>query len=399
MSPPPPASLLPADGFAASEEALLDAACQAAGCDDFGDPDFLEPLRILLEAYDQEACLTELGQGMVRDMLLGMLRNRLVVQRYWNERPEILAGEIRRPLFVVGFPRTGTTALHHLLGRDPRRQLLEYWVAAAPCPRPPREQWDAQPGYQEAEASLRLQYERDPSLKAIHVMSPELPDECRHIWMQDFADDTFEVNACIPSYSKWYARKDMRPVYRRHRDVLKLIQSSGDEVPWVLKYSGHLRHLGALLDVYPDACVVWTHRDPTTVVSSYCSLASGWRALFEREVDRHALGGWLAEVCADSVDRAMEVRKHADPARFYDLDFREIVRDPVGAVRDIYARFDFELDEQTERSMREWHAGNPQGKHGEHVYRAEDYGLSREGLADRFGAYMREYAVPLEDAR
>ena len=391
------ASTIPgAAGFAASEEALLEAACQAAGCEDFGDPGFLEPLRILLEAYDRESCLTELGQGMVRDMLLGMLRNRLVVQRYWNEQPEILAAEIRRPLFVVGFPRTGSTALHHLLGRDPRHQLLEYWVAAAPCPRPPRSEWAAQPGYQEAETSLRLQYERDPSLKAIHVMSPELPDECRHLWMQDFADDTFEVNACIPTYSKWYAQKDMRPVYRRHRDVLKLIQSSGEPAPWVLKYSGHLRHLDALLDVYPDACIVWTHRDPTAVVPSYCSLATGWRGLFEREVDRHGLGGWLAEVCATSVDDAMKVRECADPARFYDLDFRELLRDPVAAVRDIYAYFGIEADEESEASMRAWHAENPQGKHGAHVYRAEDYGLTREGLAERFGAYLERYAVPRE---
>ena len=398
MNPPAPGALPPAAGFAESEEALLEAARQAAGCGDFGDPDFLEPLRVLLGAYDREALLSDAGQAMVRDMLLGMLRNRLVVQRYWNEQPEILAGEIRRPLFVVGFPRTGSTALHHLLGHDPRHQLLEYWVAAAPCPRPPRAEWAAQPGFQEAEASLRLQYERDPSLKAIHVMSPELPDECRHIWMQDFADDTFEVNARIPSYSKWYANKDMRPVYRRHRDVLKLIQSSGEAAPWVLKYSGHLRHLGALLDVYPDACIVWTHRDPTTVVPSYCSLATGWRGLFEREVDRHALGGWLAEVCADSVDRAMGVRDHADSARIYDLDFREIVRDPVAAVRGIYTYFGIEFDAAAEERMRAWHRLNPQGKHGAHVYRAEDYGLSREALAERFRPYMERYAVPWEDS-
>jgi len=385
-------------GFAAAEEVLLDSARQAAGCEDFGNPDFMEPLRILLEAYDCEAELTELGRGMVHDMLLGMLRNRLVVQRFWNERPELLDVEIRRPLFVVGFPRTGSTALHHLLAHDPRHQLLEYWVAAAPCPRPPRAEWESHPGYQEAEASLRLQYERDPSLKAIHVMSPELPDECRHLWMQDFADDTFEVNARIPSYSRWYAQKDMRPVYRRHRDVLKLIQSNAEAKPWVLKYSGHLRHLGALFDVYPDACVVWTHRDPTTVVPSYCSLATGWRALFEREVDRRAVGGWLAEVCADSVDRAMEVRERVDPARIYDLDFRELLRDPVAAVKDIYSYFEIEQDAESETCMRAWHGDNPQGKHGAHVYRAEDYGLSREALAERFAPYMERYAVPWESA-
>jgi hypothetical protein len=382
--------------FVDSEGSLRDAARKAAGLEDFGDETALTGLRVLLEAYDRESRLNPFGRMMVTQELTGILRNRLTVQHAWREHPEILATKIQRPIFILGLPRTGTTALHHLLAQDPDNQVIEYWLAAAPSPRPLRETWEGDPRYKEAARGLKIMYFLDPSLRAIHLMTADGPEECRHLLQQTFTDDTFECNATIPSYSDWYAGHEMKPSYERHRDLLKLIGSPEPHRRWVLKYPAHMRHLRALLETYPDACIVQTHRDPARVLPSLCSLISGWRGIYEDDPDRRAIGTWQLGLWAGAMESAMAVRREHDSRQFYDLHFREIVSDPVQAVRRMYEHFGLELSSEAEDRMREWYATNPQGKHGEHLYTAEEFGLTDHGMAERFALYTEHFGVPRE---
>lgn len=386
-------------GFVESEASLLEAACRATQLDNFGDDAFRTHLRVLLRAYDEEAHLTPFGRLMVMGELSAVLANRLTVQQAWTQQPAILEAPIRRPIFILGLPRTGTTALHFLLGQDPGNQVLEYWLAAAPGPRPPRSEWEQDPRYVAAVHGLRLMYNLDPSLKAIHLMTADGPDECRHLFLQSFLDDTFDSNATIPSYTKWYARQDMHPVYARHRDILKLIQAPHPERRWVLKYPAHMRNLRVLLDTYPDACIVQTHRDPARVLPSICSLVSGWRGLYEGEVDRHAIGKWQLDMWSSMVQTAMTVRDASPAAQFYDFSFHELVSDPIAAIKRMYGYFGFEFSPEAERRMQAWHAANPQGKHGGHHYVAADFGLSDGEIGERFASYMRHFEVARESAR
>ena len=377
--------------FVAWEESLHEQARQLAGSDDFGDPSYLEGLRVLLAAYDRESRLSPAGQEWARGRLLNILRNRPRAQRMWKDHPAILRTEIRRPLFILGIIRTGTTALHHLLSQDPASQVLEYWLATAPQPRPPREQWERHPDYQRAIREIDWMYEGDPSLKAIHLMLPDTAEECLHLLQQSFTDDTFDATATIPSYSAWYAQVDMVPSYARHRDLLKLIGYHTPERRWLLKYPAHLAHLRALLTVYPDACIVHPHRDPCEVMSSACSLLAGFRALYESDVDRAAIARWTLDLWATRMDRYVALRRKCDPQQFFDAHFREILSDPVGVARRVYDHFGLQWTDAAERHLRRWHAENPRGKHGEHVYRAEDFGLDNDMVAERFSKYMRYF--------
>jgi hypothetical protein len=391
----------PKAGFVESIDALHAKAAAAAGVTapadgDFGDPSYREGLRVLCEAYDRESKLTPFGRMLVEQQLIGILRNRLVAERTWRERPEILDLEIRKPIFVLGLPRTGTTALHHLVGQDPRIQVLEYWLAAAPAPRPPRERWESDPRFKEAARGLKMTYYLDPDLKAIHLMTAEGPEECRHLLQQTFTDDTFDCNATIPSYSAWYGAHDMRDAYVRHRDLLKLIGSPTPERRWVLKYPVHMGNLEKLLEIYPDACIVQTHRDPAKVMASICSLVAGWRAIYEDGVDRRAVAEWQLDLWSSRLMRAMEVRGRRDPAQFFDLGFRDVVADPVSAIERMYAHFGVEHDEGAIDRIRAWRRENPPGKHGEHRYTAADFGLTGDAIADRFASYMKHFAIERE---
>lgn len=385
-------------GLLASADALHAAARQGVGYDDFGDPAYLDGLRVLLDSYERESGLTPTGRTMVEAQLLGILKNRLIAQRFWDEDPSILRGKIQRPIFVLGLVRTGTTALHHLLSQDPHMQGVEYWLGASPSPRPPRAQWESDPRFQRAVAELDWMYKTDPSLKAMHLMTADTPDECRHLLQQNFTDDTFDCNATIPSYSEWYGRQDMLATYRRHRDLLKLIGSTSPERRWLLKYPVHMGNLRALFAIYPDACIVQTHRDPGKVIPSICSLVAGWRALYEDNVDRQAIARWLLDLWATRLERGLEVRRERDPQSFFDLHLREVLSDPVGAVRRIYDHFGLEMTPEAERRFRDWKDENPKGKYGEHRYRAEDFGLTDDGIADRFRAYMQHFDIERERA-
>jgi hypothetical protein len=353
-------------------------------------------MRVLLEAYDHEAHLTPFGRLMAEQQIVGILANRLRVQQAWAREPDVLAHEIRQPIFILGLPRTGTTALHHLLGQDPGIQALEYWLAAAPQPRPPRDEWANDPRFKRAERDLKTMYYLDPSLKAIHLMTADGPEECRHLLSQTFTDDTFDCNATIPSYSEWYEACDMRPTYVQHRNLLKLIGSPQPERRWVLKYPVHMRNLRTLFEIYPDACIVQTHRDPTKVVPSLCSLVAGWRGIYEYRPDRRAIAESQIDIWARGMEHAMEVRRERDSAQFFDLDFREIRSDPVAAVRRIYGHFGLDLGDEAETRLRGYRAENPPGKHGEHRYAIADFGLTDQNILDRYAAYIDHFKVERE---
>jgi hypothetical protein len=385
-----------AAGFVESMDGLHERARAAVGHDDFGDPSYLEGMRVLCEAYDREAKLTPFGRMLVGQQLLGILKNRLAAEKAWAARPEIRTLEVRQPIFVLGLPRTGTTALHHLIGQDPRIQVLEYWLAAAPGPRPARDLWPNDPRFKEAERGLKMTYYLDPDLKAIHLMTADGPEECRHLLQQTFTDDTFDCNSTIPSYSSWYGAHDMRDAYERHRDLLKLIGSPTPERRWVLKYPVHMGNLDRLFEVYPDACIVQTHRDPAKVMPSICSLVAGWRAIYEEDVDRRAVAEWQLDLWASRLTRAMEVRSRRDSSRFFDLEFHEVVTDPLAAIDRIYDHFGIERDDEARRRIRSWREDNPPGKHGEHRYSAADFGLTEDSIAARFGAYMERFGIDRE---
>lgn len=390
----------PPTKFVDSEDAMLAAASKAAaGATDLGPDDFRDGLSALLQSYDEDSRLNPFGRWMVTQQITGLLRGRLEAERFRREHPEFYDGKIERPIFILGLPRTGTTALHSLVAQDPANQALEYWLAASPKPRPPREQWNKDPRFKEAAQGLGMTYWLDPGLKAIHLLTADGPEECRLLLQHTFRDDSFECNSTLPSYSDWYASCDMRPAYRRHRELLQLVGADDPIKRWVLKYPAHLRWLRELLEIYPDACIVQTHRDPARVLPSLCSLIAGWRGIYEDNPDRRAIAAWVVELWARTMEDAMAARRELGEHRFFDVSFRETIADPAAAVGRVYEHFDVDYPQETAARLREWHRANPQHKHGEHRYSAADFGLEAGAIRERFSAYIDRFDIQAEDFR
>jgi hypothetical protein len=382
-----------AEGFLASEEAFHEKAQAETGLDDFGDPAYREGLQVLLRSLDEDAHLSRLGRMIFRGQLVTGLSTRLRSEQQLKENPAALENEIVRPMFITGLVRTGSTALHYLMGQDPGTQKLEYWLAARPKPRPDRNSWEEDADFQTAAKEIKFLYDTTPSLMAVHEMRADWPEECRHLLEQSFTDDRYETAATLPQYVDWYHNTPHPEAYVRHKKLIQLIGSTDPGRRWLLKYPVHLRQLPALFDVYPDACIIQTHRDPRTVLASYTSFLTKVREMHEESVDVAALAREQMEGWANAAEAGIEARKAQKADQFFDLHFDDYMADPVGSVRRIYDHFGQELSAEGEHMLEAWRTAHPQGKHGEHKYERREIGVSEAETLDRFAGYMDHFGM------
>lgn len=363
-------------------------AVDTAGHDDFGtdDDNFREALGVLLESYSRESGFTPLGAAMTRHHLRAGLVSRLISQAAWKRYPGYAEVKIERPIFVTGLPRTGTTALHRLLGADPAHQGLELWLAEYPQPRPPRREWESFPEYRELKSYYAKAHQANPDFLGLHYIDADILEECWQLLRQSVHSVAFESLAHVPSYARWLTEQDWAPSFRRHRKNLQLIGLNDVDKRWVLKNPSHLFSLDAILQVYPDALIVQCHRPPETLLASMCSLAEhsteGWSTTFTgRQIGRDVLDTW-----SRGIDQFSTARASHNPQQFYDVDYFDFVADPVGTAGNVYQHFDLPLTDQAVVAMEK---AQTDGSHGpgapRHRYSLMDYGLTAETVQARFG--------------
>ncbi|MEM9174147.1 MAG: sulfotransferase [Myxococcota bacterium] len=362
-------------------------ASAARGLDDFGDDDYRPALDVLCASLDEDARLSPLGELGFQAMIVEALEARLLCEEGFRRHPETAETPIERPVFIIGLPRTGTTALHHLMAQAPDVQALEHWLMRTPRPRPPRAAWDADPDYQAALARVDLMFARSPEMRAIHEIEAFLPDECWNLFSQNFVHSSYEANADVRGYAAWWASADLRPVYARHRRNARLIGSASPDRRWLFKDATHLFGLDALLEIYPDARVIQTHRDPAPLIASVCSLCWASRTAMNEHTDIDAFGRSTLALWQRSIDAMMAARAQADPGRFYDLPFHRFVSDPLAALREIYAWLEVDYTPAADAAIRGFREAHPKGQHGAHRYSLSEYGLTEDEVREHFTRY------------
>ncbi|HEY5624799.1 MAG TPA: sulfotransferase, partial [Gammaproteobacteria bacterium] len=346
-----------------------------------------------------------------------LLENRLRMTEARRAAPEIEAVRVERPLFITGLPRTGTSILHELLGCDPAVRVPFEWEVRHPCPPPTAEDLavvDEQEALalaglihpttthtsrkERAERAIRLWTEIIPEYDTMHELGARLPVECIKLFCHEFRSDHLAAEHQVPSYAAWLAGADMRPAYAYHRSMLQLLGWRFRGRRWVLKAPSHLAWLDALSAVYPDACIVQTHRDPLRVMGSVASVLVATARVRSDEVDDQRIAAWFApESCLALLEGADEVRvREAQETRFYDVRYADLMRDPIATVAGLYRHFGFELTPIARDAMIAYMAAKPKDKHGTHLYGFDETGCDRATERLRFAPYMKRYAVPEE---
>jgi hypothetical protein len=365
-----------------SPDELHASATKITGLSDFGADPYRDGLAVLLASYEQQAGLTEYGRKVARAGVRDVLVARLIGEAGWAANPSYAEMRIERPVFVTGLPRTGTTALHRLLCADPDHQGLELWLTAAPQPRPPRATWPDNPFYARMQAAFDLHHRENPDFMGVHFISADSVEECWQVLRQTFRSVGFESLAHVPSYSSWLAGQSWTPAYERHRRILQLIGLGAPDRRWVLKNPSHLFALDALLEAYPDALVVVTHRDPAVAIASSCSLSAqasaGQSSVFTGPViGRDQLALWARG--AEAFDKA----RAAYPAdTFVDVAQADLIADPMRVVAGIYDRLGVPLSPAAREAMTTL---PPEGR-GAHAYTLEEFGLSEAEVRAAFSA-------------
>jgi hypothetical protein len=376
-------------------EELLAEACERTGLADFGDPIYREGLDALLEDLAR-AELSELGRMVWRGRLLSHLVQRLRVLDVLIHNPEIERQAVPAPVFIVGLPRTGTTALSHLLAQDPATRSLRVWESAQPVPPPETATEHSDPRIDQAAKQLEAMRQLSPRLAAMHEDTPTGPTENHDLLGMSFRTFHFEGMAWLPSYVAWWLACDMAPAYRFMRRVLQLLQWRCPPSHWLLKSPPDSFFLDALLAVFPDARFVMTHRDPAAVLGSVCSLIATMYEMTGTPPSAARVGASELASWAEAMRRLLVVRARIGEARFADVHFHDLVADPTGTIAAAYARLGLPWTPAAERAIGAYAAAHPRGRHGEHRYRLEDWGFDRAGVHAGFRFYTERCGVRLE---
>jgi hypothetical protein len=379
-------------------EALLAAAVEQTGLDDFGDDAFRERLDVLCHALRTDVELGPAGIVGVHSQLTSLLKNRLLIQDELNRHPEIHQIEIRGPIVICGLPRTGTTHLHNLMAADPALRSLPYWESLEPvlppAERPPSGGPD--PRRARTEFALGVVNAAMPHFRRMHEMTVDHVHEEIQLLAIDFSTMLFETMAPMPTWRDYYLAHDQTPSYEYLRTVLKVLTFLRGGDRWVLKSPQHLEQFGPLSTVFPDATFVVTHRDPVAVtVSMATMLAYSARMSFDRP-DPVMIGRYWADRGERMFRACVRDRDVLPDAQSIDVRFHDFMADDVAMVERIYRVADQPFTDSAREAMAAFMADHPRGRHGAIIHDPPALGIDRDERRAALAFYTERFGVQEE---
>lgn len=377
---------------------LIQLARKQTGLSDFGDTAFIGPLTRLLESCARESALSIVGRSATKWDIVRFLSNLLLIQDAATRCPEMTDEPIRKPIFITGLPRSGTTFLHRLMLTDPANRAPAVWETIYPSPI----------AGTRAQRIIRVARQLKafewlaPEFRALHPLEATSPQECSEITAHVFRSLRFDTNYHIPSYRKWLDADVVRnlPGYRFHQRFLQYLQYQDKTRPrWVLKCPEHLFALHAIRSVYLDARLVFVHRDPVKVLLSQAKLTEVLRRPFTRRLDPRTLGPNESRRWLDGTQRMMAVGDDAGfPEPVCHVHHMDLVSDPIHTVEAVYQHFGLQPTPAMAAAIRNYVTAKPKGGYGEHSYRFEDHGLDEQKERAKFRPYMVRFGVTTETA-
>lgn len=377
---------------------LMAAAKSETGLDDFGARDFEARLDVLCRAMTAEGGFNSAGIFQQHTLILGLLKNRLLVEDLIARHPEILEEKITAPIVICGLPRTGTTHLHNLISADPAIRALPYWESLEPVLAEREHPGVGEPDPRRERTALALSFldVAMPYFNRMHEMTVDHAHEEIQLLAIDFSTMLFETTAPMPTWRDAYLARDQRPSYAYLQRVLQVLQWSRGGSRWVLKSPQHLEQFPALFEVFPDATFVVTHRDPVSVTTSMVTMLAYSSRLSRDRVDVEGIGAYWADRLERMLRRCADERDVLPAGQTIDVHFDEFMADDVAMVARVYDLAGQPLDDAARSAMRAFMADHPRGKFGAIEYDLTEFGLERSALRRRMDFYTERFGVTSE---
>lgn len=359
---------------------------------DIVDHDIEEALARLLPSLNTEAQLSAQGARAMQERVLRILCNRLRMLRDYRNHPEIAEQKIVRPLILCGGGRTGSTKLHKLIAASGDFKHTTFWQQHHPSLRSGDRSEDPTPRIRDADAFVKWFDAHAPRARAIHAYDTLETEEETHLYeLGMFGFYIFAV-AFVPSFMVWQGAQDFRPQLEFFIKVMKYLQwqfHDGDPRPWIFKYPAYQSYEPLLREMFPDATLVATHRDPVSTLTSTCSLFSAFHQAYS-DANRDAiLGPMMLEGQAQRVQMFLDARRDHPDLGVLDIPYPELTGSVEDVVRKVYVHAGMTLSDRAWNAMQAWESGNAQHKHGVHRYTLEQFGLTRDMAQER---YREHYA-------
>jgi hypothetical protein len=361
------------------------------------DPGIASNLERLVDALGETFPVSEAGEARIRAMLLMDATNRLESLKWLQDYPEIADEPIIEPVFLMGLPRSGTTYFQYLFDRDHRFRLIRTWESTMPSP---------PPGFDPVSVEVRRAKWREQQKKrfhfegfeALHLYDEDGSDECHAFLQQSWGAAGLNNLYRVPQYFDWLLDEyDLAETYRVHKRQLQCLQWRSERKPWALKYPNHLLALNEILEVYPDARFVMTHRDPAQVLASISKMTWNLRSMCSATpVERHEVGRDMLHFIQRHIDRILQFDAGPHSARIIHVDYYALVADPVGQMRRIHKGLGIETPDHVAKAVGDWHAANPKNARGRNDYSLDQYGLELDTVREQFAPYIQRFAIPTE---
>ena len=371
---------------------ILDQAKSETGLSDLGEPLFFEGLNKLIDSINNEASLNEIGIQAQPIRIQGLLSNRLRFEEDLKKFPEILDQEIIAPIVIVGLPRTGSTMTHRLLASDPNHTAMLWWEGRYPALLPGEKRGDIEARMELGKAEVDAVVAASPEALDIHPWDYKGADEEILLLEHNFLSTVPESFMALPSYSEWIEDQDHTLAYEDLKKFIQYLQWQNpgrEKKRWVLKSPHHLGFIDKMISVFPDAKIIQTHRDPIKTVPSFCSMCANLFEPLTTNFDKVFIGKHWSNKLTRALNHCMNISEQ-HPNNFLDLEFLNMIKDPIDEMKKIYEFIGESFGEKTEVAMEAWREEN---KHemGAHKYSLEEYDLTESQINDNFAKYQQKY--------
>jgi hypothetical protein len=379
---------------------VLKLAAQRTGLSDIESDSWRDGLAVILDEVNTSPAFTPAGRERIIDDAVNALGRRLQIYGYIQTHTEVVDAPVERPLIVLGMPRTGTTVISYLLDQDPSRRSLLHWQCVHPIPPAPAELLRTDPRCLALleEQRKMLTFIKQANMALPHWEDADGPTEDMFIHNQDFKGLSWDSFFATPRYAEWlFNETDMTSTYEYQKRYLQVLQSTAPGT-WSLKMPSHSVHIEALLKVFPDARLIWAHRDPYKATGS---LANLWKlpkgmVMHPAAIDLEGMGRNAMAQMKDHVERPLRARDRIGDDRFFHMYYSEMMRDPMDVMRRIYDWAGDELTPNIEARMQKWLAEHPQNRFALNSYSLDQYGLSVDMLKPVFAEYLATFDIELE---